>query len=134
MRARFIDIIAATALAAVGLGLLGSVVPAPAVAAETRAARACMDYGILPNSVAFEQCVSRVTRAFEWGEREMAYTLARISGDAKKLCVKSGLKPASDGFQTCMDKEIEARSLLVFTDDQPGRDREWTQPTTIASQ
>ena len=132
-RARLIDLIAATALTTVGLAAFASVVPAPAVAAETRASRACMDYGILPNSVAFEQCVSRVTRAFEWGEREMAYTLARISGDAKKLCLKSGLKPASDGFSACLDREIEARSLLVFTDNQTDP-RDWPQVTTIASQ
>lgn len=134
-RARLIDFAAAVVLATVGLGTLTAVVtvlPTTAVAAETKASRACMDYGILPNSTAFEQCVSRVTRAFEWGEREMAYTLARISGDAKKLCTKSGLRPTSDGFQSCMDREIEARSLLVFTDDQGPRD--WPQPTTIASQ
>jgi len=129
MRARLVDLIAATVLASVGVGALAYALPVPAVAAETRAGRACMDYGILPNSTAFEQCVSRVTRAFEWGEREIAYTFARISGDAKKLCVQSGLTPASDGFAACMDREIDARSLLVFTDDEY-----WKRPTTIASQ
>ena len=76
--------------------------------------------------------MSRVTRAFEWGEREMAYTLARISRDAKSLCINSGIQPASAGFQSCMEREIEARSLLVFTDDQI-QTRDWPS-MTIASQ
>ena len=115
---RLIDITAAAAAGALGFGLLASVLPAPSVAAEPQASRTCINHGLMPNSVAYEQCVSRVTRAFEWGEREMAFTLARIARDAKSLCINSGVKPASAGFQSCMDREIEARSLLVFTDDQ----------------
>ena len=129
---RLIDITAAVTAGAIGIGTPPSVLPAPSVAAEPQASRTCINHGLLPNSVAYEQCVSRVTRAFEWGEREMAFTLARIARDAKSLCINSGVQPASAGFQSCMDREIEARSLLVFTDDQiPSRE---SRSITIASQ
>jgi len=129
---RLIDITAAITAGAIGIGTLASVLPAPSAAAEPQASRTCINHGLLPNSIAYEQCVSRVTRAFEWGEREMAYTLARISRDAKSLCINSGIQPASAGFQSCMEREIEARSLLVFTDDQI-QTRDWPS-MTIASQ
>jgi hypothetical protein len=131
-RFRLIDITAALAAGAIGFGTLASVLAAPSVAAEPQASRTCITHGLMPNSVAYEQCVSRVTRAFEWGEREMAFTLARIARDARSLCINSGIKPASVGFQSCMDREIDARSLLVFTDDQI-HTRDWPSPT-IASQ
>src|SRR5436190_22195380 len=98
-RPRPIDIVAALALGAAGVGTFAAVLPAQTLSTETRATRACTNHGILPDSAAYEQCIARVTRAMDWGEPEIGFTLARISGYAKNVCINSGVKPASSGFQ-----------------------------------
>ncbi len=130
-RFHFPDVAAAVVLGAIAGCAIAVVAPAAPVSAESRAERMCINHGVTPNSAAYEQCVSRVTRAFEWGEPEMAYSLARISRDAKTTCLGYGLQPQARGFQACVDNEIDARSLLVFTDDQQHK-TDWSP--SIASQ
>ena len=126
------DVLAAVVLGSIAGTAIGLFVPTTPVAAQTRAERTCMNIGVLPNSTAFEQCVARATRAYEWGEPEIAYTLARITRDARDTCLSDGNQPQGAGYQACMDREIEARSELVFTDDQVNR-ADWPSPS-IASQ
>lgn len=126
------DVIAAFVLGSIAGTAIGLFVPVIPVAAETRAERTCLNFGVLPNSTAYEQCVARTTRAYEWGELEIAYTLARITRDARDTCLSYGGQPQSPYYQACLDREIDARSELVFTDDQTDR----TMPPSqwIASQ
>lgn len=92
--------------------------PIPPMSAPTKAERACAHEGITRNTMAYEQCISRVTRAFEWGEPEMAYTLARLAADSRRSCLSYGMEPQTLGYEACVSNEMDARSQLVFTDDQ----------------
>ncbi len=88
---------------------------------QARADQACRDRGIRPPSPAWELCLSHVTRAYEWGESNLARQLAHAAGDARESCLESGLAPNSAGYRTCVSREIDARSqLLVLGDDQTG--------------
>ena len=53
----------------------------------------------------------------EWGKPEIAYTMARVTADARDSCLDYGLSPATSGYKNCMERETQARSLLVFTDE-----------------
>lgn len=89
--------------------------------AQVRAEQNCRSHGVQPRSVAWELCLSHVTRAYEWGERTLANQLARAAGDARVSCLEEGKRPESQGYRTCVNKEIEARSeLLILGDDQSG--------------
>ena len=63
--------------------------------------------------------MSQAVRALEWGEPEIAYTLARVTADARDACLSYGLQPTTTGYHACIDRETHARALLVFTDEQP---------------
>ena len=71
------------------------------------------------NTEGYEYCLSQATRALEWGEPRMARSFARVAVEAREACLGYGLKPQTSGFQTCMDKETQARGLLVLADEQP---------------
>lgn len=106
--------------------------PNPPVSVPIKAERACAQQGVTRHTMAYEQCMSRVTRAFEWGEPEMAYTLARIAADARSTCLSYGKEPQTLGYEACVSNEMDARSQLVFTDDQPKRDPR-VDPSLIAN-
>ena len=113
----------ATALGIIGAGAVAlAAEPSPPVSSSTQAERACASEGITRTTMAYEQCVSRVMRAFEWGEPEMAYTLARIASDARSSCLSYGMEPQTLAYEACVSNEMDARSQLVFTDDQLARD------------
>lgn len=97
--------------------------PIPPVSAQTHAERICREQGLKPTSEGHEYCLSQATRALEWGKPEIAYTMARVTADARDACRDYGLVPATSGYKACMDRETHARRLLVFT-DEPQYDKE----------
>jgi len=89
--------------------------------AQARAEQACRSQDVQPRSAAWELCLSHVTRAYEWGERSLAQQLARAAGDARISCLEDGHRPETQGYATCVNKEIEANSeLLILGDDESG--------------
>jgi len=91
--------------------------PVPPASAQSQAERICREQGITAKSEGYEYCLSQATRALEWGKPEMAYTLARVTADARDACLEYGLSPATSGYTACMERETRARRLLVFTDE-----------------
>ena len=95
--------------------------PEPVTPAQARADQACRERGVRPPSEVWEQCLSHVTRAYEWGENTLARQLAHAAGDARDNWMYYGLAPNSAGYRACITREIEARSqLLILGDDQTG--------------
>lgn len=91
------------------------------VSAQNLAEQACRNQNVQPRSSAWELCLSHVTRAYEWGEHTLANQLARAAGEARQSCLEEGQRPESQGYRSCVNKEIEARSeLLILGDDQSG--------------
>lgn len=89
--------------------------------AQVRAEQSCRSHGVQPRSTAWELCLSHVTRAYEWGEKTLANQLARAAGDARVSCLEEGNRPETQGYRSCIAKEIEARSeLLILGDDRSG--------------
>ncbi|CAN5432574.1 hypothetical protein BH10PSE6_BH10PSE6_30470 [soil metagenome] len=89
--------------------------------AQARAEQKCRAHGVQPRSTAWELCLSHVTRAYEWGEQTLANQLARAAGEARVSCLEEGNRPETQGYRSCINKEIEARSqLLILGDDQSG--------------
>ncbi len=71
--------------------------------------------------MAWELCLSHVTRAYEWGEVTLANQLARAAGDARQDCLEKGGRPETSSYRACVNKQIDARSdLLILGDDQSG--------------
>ncbi len=101
--------------------------PVPPASAESRAERICRGQGVTSNMDGYEYCLSQATRALEWGEPEIAYTMARVTADARDACLAYGMLPATSGYKACLERETHARRLLVFT-DEPVYDRQIAQP------
>jgi hypothetical protein len=91
------------------------------VSPQGYAERTCYDHGVQPRSATWELCLSHVTRAYEWGELGLANQLARAAGDAPATCLERGLRPDTQRYRACVNREIDARSdLLILGDDQSG--------------
>ena len=94
---------------AVGGFAVASVLPLAARAqsgdALAHAENICLDYGVGPNSVPFETCVSRAARAYDRGEPDLAAAEARKVGDASKACLSYDIEPMTMGFRQCMANE-----------------------------
>ena len=92
-----------------------------APSAQAQAEQNCRKHGVEPRTMAWELCLSHVTRAYEWGEVTLANQLARAAGDAREDCLEKGLRPDTQGYRACVNKQIDARSdLLILGDDQSG--------------
>ena len=110
--------IALLASAAVVTSTVGALSYTPtALSAQDRAEEACRRHGVQANSVAWELCLSHVTRAYEWGEISLAQQLARAAGDAREDCLPRVKQTAA--YRACVSREIDARSdLLILGDDR----------------
>jgi hypothetical protein len=93
--------------------------PIPPASAQSQAQRICREQGVKPNTDAYEYCLSQTTRALEWGEPQMAYSLAQVAADARNACLSYGLHERTSGLQACIDKEATARTLLIFASEEP---------------
>jgi hypothetical protein len=73
------------------------------------AEQACLDYGVMPHTTAFEGCVSRAASAFDRGQPDVAYMQARSTRDAHAACLSYGLSPETLGFHQCEATQIDQR-------------------------
>ena len=105
-----------TALAAV---LVAALPPVPPASAQSQAQRICREQGVKTDSEAYEYCLSQATRSIEWGEPQMAVTFAQVAAESRKACLSYGLRAGSAGLRACIDKETQARALLVFANEAP---------------
>jgi hypothetical protein len=96
--------------------------PIPPMSSPARAEHACADQGVTSNTLGYEQCVSRVTRAFDWGEPEMAYKIAHIAAEARASCLAEGVAPQTHRYEACVSNEMDARSQLSLTGDGLGKE------------
>ncbi len=83
--------------------------------ALVRAEYACSEYGVRPNSAAFNACVNRTARAFDHGAPEIAYRTARAAGDARDVCLSYGLSPNTLGYRQCIANALETRAAQPYT-------------------
>lgn len=83
--------------------------------ALVRAEYACSEYGVRPNSAAFNTCVNRTARAFDRGDPEIAYRTARAAGDARDVCLSYGLAPNTLGYRQCIANSLENRAAQPYT-------------------
>jgi hypothetical protein len=86
-------------------GIVAFAPPIPPASAQSQAERICREQGIKPTSIDYEYCLSQATRALEWGEPEIAYTMARVTADARDSCLEYGLAPATSGYKACMERD-----------------------------
>jgi hypothetical protein len=80
---------------------------------------------VKPRTPVWELCLSHVTRAFEWDEPSLALQLAHAAGSARTSCRDNGLRPDSANYRVCVEREIDAHSLLMVLGDESG-------PTNVA--
>lgn len=88
--------------------------------ALAHAERACIDYGITPNSAGFDLCVDHVSYYFDRGAPTAAYREAAAVRDANNVCLSYRLPPQSLGFRGCVDNEIDRSApVAAYTSDYP---------------
>ena len=73
------------------------------------AERACLDYGVAPNTAPFESCVERASRAFDRGEPDLAYMQARWTREARDACQSYGVAPDTAGYGRCIARQVDQR-------------------------
>ena len=73
------------------------------------AERACLDYGVTPNTAPFESCVERASRAFDRGEPDLAYMHARSTREARDACASYGVAPDTLGYGQCVARQVDQR-------------------------
>jgi hypothetical protein len=113
----------AAAMGVIGAGAVAlAAEPIPPVSSPARADRACAGEGMTRNTLGYEQCVSRATRAFDWGEPEMAYAIAHIAAEARASCLAEGVAPQTHRYEACVSNEMDARSQLLLTEDRLGKE------------
>ncbi|HYD04802.1 MAG TPA: hypothetical protein VEC60_03710 [Reyranella sp.] len=110
-----------TAFAVIGLGLAAGAcsyssttataipaAPGPVVVASP-AGHACVDYGFVPGTIAYNRCVERTEAA---RVRRVAVTTdAQLAADARDACVSYGLMLGSPHYNRCVDREMDARRI-----------------------
>jgi hypothetical protein len=110
--------VAAFAVGATALSAPPSYQPS---AAQRQAELTCLAQDMRSDALAWELCLSHVTRAYEWDEPSLALQLAHAAGNARWTCRRNGVLPGSGEYRTCIDREIQAQSqLLVLGEDSSG--------------
>jgi hypothetical protein len=110
-----------TALAVLALGLLAGACsysstttaaipagPGPVVVSSPSAA-ACVDYGFVPGTIAYNRCVEREQAARLRGRVVVGYAEAQLAADARDACYSYGLEPGSSYYNRCLGREMDAR-------------------------
>jgi hypothetical protein len=82
--------------------------PGPVVVTSPSAA-ACVDYGFVPGTIAYNRCVDREQAARLRGRVPAGYAEARLAADARDACYSYGLDPASAVYARCVGRETDAR-------------------------
>ena len=84
------------------------VAPGPVVVSSPSAA-ACVDYGFVPGTVAYNRCVEREQAARLRGRVVVGYAEAQLVADARDACYSYGLEPATRYYDRCVGREVDAR-------------------------
>ncbi len=82
--------------------------PGP-VLVNSPSAAACIEYGFVPNTIAYNRCVEREHAARVAGRMARGYAEAQLTADAQAACTSYGLPSTSAYFATCVDREMAAR-------------------------
>ena len=82
--------------------------PGPVVVNSPSAA-ACVDYGFVPGTIAYNRCVEREHAARVRGRVAANYAEAQLSADSRDACYSYGLEPGSLPYNRCVGREIDAR-------------------------
>jgi hypothetical protein len=82
--------------------------PGP-VLVNSPSAATCVEYGFIPNTIAFSRCVEREHAARVAGRMARGYAEAQIVADARDACASYGLPSTSGYYGTCVDREVAAR-------------------------
>jgi hypothetical protein len=110
-----------TAFAVAGLGLLAGAcsysstttaaipaAPGPVVATSPSSA-ACIDYGFVPGTIAYNRCIEREQAARLRGRVVVGYAEAQLAADARDACYSYGLEPGTGYYNRCVGREMDAR-------------------------
>jgi hypothetical protein len=71
--------------------------------------QACLDYGFVAGTDAYNRCVSREATARAQGRVPVTYAVANLEADARNACYSYGLTPGSSMYNRCVGREIDAR-------------------------
>jgi hypothetical protein len=82
--------------------------PGPVIVNSPSAA-ACVDYGFVPGTIAYNRCVDREQTARLRGRVPVGYAEAQLVADARDACYSYGLDPASPVYARCVGREVDAR-------------------------
>jgi len=82
--------------------------PGPVVVGSP-SAQACVEYGFVPGTVAYNRCVEREHAARVSGRVARDYAEARLANDARDACLSYGLDPATGYYARCVGREMDAR-------------------------
>ncbi len=91
-----------------------AVVPAGPVVL-TSSEQACLDYGFMAGTVAYDRCVSREHEARLRGRVVYGYSEAQLASDARSACYSYGLEPGTGRYDRCVGREIDARRYREST-------------------
>ena len=82
--------------------------PGPVLVGSPSAA-ACVDFGFVPGTIAYNRCVEREQAARLRGRVPASYAEAQLAADARDACYSYGLDPASPPYARCVGREVDAR-------------------------
>jgi len=127
-----------TAFAVVGLGLAAgacsysstttAAIPAQPgpVVIDSPSGRACVEYGFVPGTIAYNRCVEREQAYRAQGRVVRDYAEAQLAADARSACVSYGLEPGSSYYDRCVGWEMDARRFRA--------DQAYVPATTLYTQ
>ena len=82
--------------------------PGPVVVGSP-SARACVEYGFVPGTIAYNRCIEREHAARLRGRVARDYAEAQLTNDARDACASYGLDPRDSYFARCVGREMDAR-------------------------
>lgn len=112
------SLVAALSVGFVVAGCYGPPAPAPYVTTTTTTTQyvvmpgsspACIDYGFIAGTAAYDRCVTREAYARSLGRMSRDYAEGRIVADSRDACFSYGLNPGSERYERCVNREIDAR-------------------------
>jgi hypothetical protein len=135
-----------TAIAVVALGLAAGActynstttaaipaAPGP-VLVNSPSAAACVDYGFVPGTIAYNRCVEREQTARLRGRVPVGYAEAQLTADARDACYSYGLEVGSGPYNRCVGREMDARRFRAdqaYVVPAPGTTVVYTQPQPV---
>lgn len=82
--------------------------PGPVLVSSPSAA-ACVDYGFVPGTIAYNRCVEREQAARLRGRVVVGYAEAQLVADAREACYSYGLERGTSYYDRCVGREDDAR-------------------------